>query len=220
MSALPPGEMTPGPQMMSVGFSLAGMALADTRKTLAEALRRFDEAATAVRNIFDASPGASERFDLELTAAGTAKLRQWLDYAFGLESGFAQARESLATMLANWRFKTALNKYRLTGYAKVTRFQKELVEQFIPAIRETRLRIICTIAERASGAGVHVLDASEDFRKEFTRATLKETEGWQETAYILANIDGARSLSESIKSAALDRTEEFLSVPAKRLGSR
>ena len=64
---------------------------------------------------------------------------------------------------------------------KVRRFTKEINDEFKPFIRELRLQTICVIAERASVAGVPVIDVSDEFRKFFKEASVEETEGWQET---------------------------------------
>lgn len=213
MSALPPGDLTPGPQMMSVGFSLAGIAVADTRKRLAEALRRFDDAASGVRRMFDRSPGANAKFEAQLVAAEPDTLRMWLDRALVLEEAFAEAGGAFAALLARARAKVVLNKYGLMGYSKVSGFSRELRSKLIPAIREMRLRIICNIAERANKAGVHVLDTTGDFCGMFRAITLEETKGWQETAHILANLKAAKALNDSISAAHVDKTEEFSSAP-------
>jgi len=208
MSFLSPNDLIPGPQMMSVGFSLAGIAVADTRRSLSEALRKFEAAAAGVRILFSHSKAESDNLDHVLAIATTSELRAWLDCALQLETELSEASGLLTALLESGRFRASLNKFGLTGYAKVARFSKELGNEFAPFVRDLRLRAIRAVAKNAASAGIDVLDVTGDFDDMFRSASLEETRAWQETAYILANVESARKLTESMRATATDRSDE------------
>lgn len=205
MSALPPSELLPGPQMMSLGFSLAALAFAETDEELAERLGKLTDDAREVREKFAALRDACHQLEDAAAKADTTQLRLLLDGLLALERGLVNAAEALDGIL---------RKTTWGGYGSVLLFHKELTNEYLPLIRELRLRTICVIAERANVAGVNILEISDEFRETFRKASFDETGGWQETAYILANIEGAKSLSRSVESIATDRTEEIMPAPA------
>lgn len=220
MSALPPNELIPGPQMMSVGFSLAALAFAETREELREHLGKFQEAAEEVRAIFVTLRAACDEFEGAAFETDASQLRLLLDKLIDLERGLFNAKNTLVGLSGKERLKALFNRFGLKGHSSIREFSKELSNEFIPFVRDLRLRTICVIAERARVAGIIVLDVSDDFREAFRKAPLDETKGWQETAYVLANVEAAESLSASIKSASRDRTEEILLAPTDGLPPR
>ena len=183
MSALPPGDLIPGPQMMGVGFSLVGMAFADNQAELSEFIQKFEELANSVRASFASLRGVVGELEKAVAEADATSLRALLDRLLETEKSLCEADETLVRLLGKKRFTATLNKYGLASRGTgIRQFSQETSGEFIPFIRDIRLRTICAIAERASAAGIKVMEASEDFRAAFRSAELNETEGWQETA--------------------------------------
>jgi hypothetical protein len=212
MSMLPPADLIPGPEMMSVGFSLADMAVAETGPELEGAKARFEELADRVRGSFRELGEISEGMEEAAVDAPFAILRTLLEKLLSAERSLQVADNSFTALLVKERVKSNFTRFGLDGYAGIRRFATDIVNDFAPLVRELRLRLICVIAERASAAGVDVIAVSDEFRRMFRQAHLEETTGWQETAYLLANVEAARILAASIDEAGLDPAER-LSVP-------
>jgi len=202
--------------MMSVGFSLADMAVAETRPELEGAKARFEDVADGARETFRALREISEGMEEAAVGAPFSILRRLLDELLSAEQLLQVADKCLTALLTNERVKSNFTRFGLDGYASLKRFAKDSVDDFAPLIRDLRLRLICVIAERASASGVEVISASDEFRRMFRDASLDDTTGWQETAYLLANVEGARVLAASINQASLDERDELLSPPSDR----
>jgi len=205
VSSLPPGDLIPGPQMMSVSFSLAGLALAETREEKTDETAKLEKAADELRAGFAHLRKSCDEMIIANPTDHT-ELRSLLDKLIFVEKGLINVPKLLERLLLKEQLEANVAE-------KVRRFTKEINDEFKPFIRELRLQTICVIAERASVAGVPVIDVSDEFRKFFKEASVEETEGWQETAYILANIEGAKRLAHSIASDP--ETEDVLSAPTK-----
>lgn len=209
LSALPPTELIPGPQLMSVGFSLAGAVSARTRDRVTICLTEFASAATEVRTMFRQLRAAVRDEPATDASVNATQIRIVLDRLLQFEHALPEADETLSRLLADGRLQQVLDEFALPGIADVRAFKQALKTEFLPLLRDLRLHAICFAADQARAAGVNVLDLPADFAEQFRNASLAETESWQETAFLLADVENARRLSESIVSAALDRTEAF-----------
>lgn len=209
MSALPPTELIPGPQLMSVGFSLAGAVSARTRENVAASLHVFTTAAAEVHVMFRQLRAASSDGDGAATQVDAARIRIVLDQLLQCERALLEANGILTRLLAEGRLQGLLDKFALPGIADVRAFKQSLESEFLPLLRDLRLHAIWLVADRAHSAGLNVLDLPADFSEQFRRASLADTESWQETAFLLADLENARQLSDSIASAPLDHTEAF-----------
>jgi len=95
---------------------------------------------------------------------------------------------------------------------EISVFFQELSDDYLRFVRESRLKIISFVATNARNHGLHVIEISDDFLQMFLRAPIEETEGWQETAHLLADIEDAKRLDRSIKSAGRDHTDDIVAA--------
>lgn len=209
MSALPPTELIPGPQLMSIGFSLAGAMSARTRESVATRLAEFTASASEVRAMFHQLRASTADDSAMIAPVDAAQIRIALDRLLQFEHALLEADETLERLLEDGRLQQLLNEFALSGIAEVRAFKHALKAEFLPSLRESRLHAIFLVAERAQAAGLDVLDLPADFPEQFRKASLAETQSWQETAFLLADIESARRLSESMASASADRTDVF-----------
>ena len=214
MSALPPSELMPGPQMMSVGFSSA-LALSETNEEVEETVTKLREALRNSRERFlelqDWCDANSALFTADDFSSVRESLRQFLD----LERALTTATDLIGGFVAKKRFKVAVNlseRLRTEADSVLLEARDHLAQDILPWIRDVRLRLILAIIEKARSSGLVVLDDSEGFRAMFMSAPLEETEGWQETAHLMANVQGARLLNNAIISERV--TDGLLSPPA------
>lgn len=216
MTALPQGELIPGPEFMSFGVALASVAFADTQDELNDAFESLWRSAEAVRapvcDLRGSYPGegvADAAFHAE-----PAVLRDFLAKLLALEKGLLDAQEQFSSLIRKEKFAALLDKAEVSfDREDIKKFIEEFGRDYVPFIREMRLHVICAIAKRASAAGVDVIPVSDEFRRTFLDASLEETEGWQETAHLLAGINNAKHLADAIAAADGDRADEIIPVP-------
>ena len=203
MSVIVSDDLLPGPPMERLGFSLAGMASAGTPDQATAAAAAVLGAAEGLRVGFAALRTNRDRLVHDTGAAEPSRVRELLDRALEAERHLTDAVVLLRCFVAK-----AGAAHGQSDAARLRDFADELDAEFLPLMRALRADVICVIAERARGAGLDVIDPSPDFRRGFAAAPLAETESWQETAWLLADLDQAKALSASMRSAATDRTRQ------------
>lgn len=212
MSALPPLDLLHAPQLASLGFSLAGLALAESAEEIEAAADEFDLLLSDLSPILAELRSLSDGLDEADLGDAPGKVRAVLDSALAVEHRFSDLRNGLDRVLhrpPSYSLSEALGP---ESAARLRAAERQISQEFIPTVREVRLRIICAVAQRAKSADINVFDPSEAFCVMFRNATLPETESWQETAYILVNTEAAKRLSESIRSVSIDKTEQIASA--------
>ena len=142
-----------------------------------------------------------------------AELRGSLDVLLEAEQFGTKLHHGLRGLLGHQRFRAIFADATLPlTYGEVSEFARELSDDYLASVRESRLKIISFIAANARDHGLNVIDVTDDFRQMFLTAPIEETEGWQETAYLLADVEDAKLLDQSIKSAVRDRTDDIVAA--------
>lgn len=212
MNAILPGDWRPDAEMMGLSLCLTSLALAGTSEEARTRFAALHSASDGLRAGLAAIASDLAIIDRAIAAPDLSTIRALLDGMLDVERGLARLSGLLEEALTKPMLKAlpdgsqAENPFRLLD---------EIRLDFLPAIRDIRLRTICEIAMRASHAGVDVIPVSDGFRAMFRLATIEDTEGWQETAFILADIETARSLTWSIASSSHDKTEDFTAIFAE-----
>lgn len=210
MTALSANALLPAPQMMSMAFSVTEVVTAENAEELAQALRALRESIDVLRNAFGKAKKAAA-VAAEPHEQTVAELRGALDSFLVLEQAMSRARNLLAKGLHRDDVRASLSGPDVPlSYRELVDFLKDLDDDYLRFVRECRLALIMTVASRAQRSGLNVLDASGDFVEAFRNATIEETEGWQETAYLLADVDYATALDQSMKSASQDRSHDLV----------
>jgi hypothetical protein len=199
--------------MMSMAFSITGAATADTETELRKSLKKVAEAAHAFRVAIKTVPPLSS--DGKSFTGGSPdsppadqnQLRVALDSVLAMEHLLVRLRTDIGSLIRRKKFRETMAVPNLPF--SIGDFRKLLTDlsSYVSMMRRIRLILILDIAHRAAAVGVNVIDTSDEFAAEFLSMPLKETEGWQETAFILANVEGAKRLHESIHSSFEDKTE-------------
>ncbi len=209
MSVMLPADLLLDRSMMGLSLSLADLALAETEEEFVAVLAAFHDVVQSVREPFAEMRHLGEALEDSLANASVAELRQLLDNLLEIEQDIASVAAVMDRYLRNARVIGILSATDGATLSLARRMLADMQNEYAPLVRDQRSRTICFIAERACAAGVAVMDCSEDFPAIFQAASMQETGGWQETAWLLADIDGARRLSESIASCSADRTEDL-----------
>ena len=195
--------------MMSVAFSLTGAATAESDAALKKSLKKARDAIASVRTAMTRlrviSAGGAKPGHL---AARPDEFRLGLETFLMFENELTAARDALSLLLRGKKFRHAMSCKALAfGYPEIQAFVTEIASDYIPLIRQLRLALIWEIGLRAEAAGMRVIDLSAAFRRSFLSAPLRETTGWQETAFLLADIEAAARLDRSIRAPAHERME-------------
>jgi hypothetical protein len=205
----------PGPQMMSVGFSSA-LALSETNEEVEGTVTKLREALQNSRERFaELQDWCDANSALFIAADDFSTVRERLRQFLDLERAFTTATDLIGGFVAKKRFNVAKNLsegLRTEADSVLLEARDHLAKDILPWLRDVRLRLILAIVEKARSSGLVVLDDSEAFHATFMSASLEETEGWQETAHLMANVEGAKLLNNAIISERV--TDGLLSPPA------
>lgn len=210
MLALTPAAPVPSPLVTGLALAMLGVTTAETETELRKSLKDFGEAVRAFREALRDLMALTHAARAVIHYSTPERLRSSLEAFLDAEAGIIDLRGKFATFLKSLRYRERLSAPNLPfGLGDFHALNRELRSNVLPLLRSARATLILEIARRANEAGVHVINPSEEFRKMFVSATLKESRGWQETAHLLADLDSAKRLQASIGSESLDKTEAF-----------
>jgi hypothetical protein len=220
MTVWPGSPSIVGPELMSLGFSQANKAMADSEPEMSGTLANQSAARGRLRIVFDglveALTGAGSQ-PAWLTADLSARdLRGFLDALAQLEHAMLNFEPCAITPSERKTFQDLVAKDGLSAeMPSMEEFLTWLYETSQPYIRERRLDLIERVGRRAKSAQIDLLpDDVAAFRAAFMSAPFADTLAWQEMAHLAASPANARRLADTIAASARDRSEEIIRVPA------
>jgi hypothetical protein len=212
VTALSAKELIPGPEMISMAFSITETAMANAQPEFRKALKGLKEEIVRFRRMFaearvsinDAELKNPDKFP------SSGDVRDAMATLLYMEQNSIRLSGMLRSVIVRKNMRVRLGRPGLPlTYRDLVEFSKELNKEWLPFVRNARLTMICGVASRARENGVVVIDLTSEFRDAFMRASIEETEGWQETAYFLADVEDAKLLDQSIRSIAHDHTDDL-----------
>jgi hypothetical protein len=198
--------------MMGFGMSVAGVALADGQTEVREAIDRVRTSIERLRTTFDDSRPRLNAYNGTLTSETPAQLREFLSSTAGFEEGLADLADTIGHGMTP-AFQARVNLVSDgTIFCEILSIIKDIRTDYIPVVRRVRLVTIKGIYRRAHESGVPNAELPKNFDEDFMAFAPSETNAWNETAYLMCDLDYLRDLIVSGQSEAIDRIDNYAEI--------
>ena len=162
MTAWPQHVIAIGPEMMSMGLSLASMATAETAPEIRDSLIGLRSSAQELSDIFGladyAAVGSNKEYLSVVTGLNPRDIRDALEHLGNIEKCMIESRPRVLRLLYRQKFKEFFDGADLPfSQTDLAALLGDLFQKHLPALREARLSLILEVDRRARAEGFEVV---------------------------------------------------------------